>query len=110
MCIRDRRSHWRAEQAVAQSLPWGLLYLLRLYCVLATEYSLRHTKRLMSTTVSDMMRIAAASSANLAPNAAPLMTDPIPCALRVSPRNVTISATMLAFQAPPVAVTQPVTR
>src|SRR5450756_441655 len=68
MCIRERRSHWRAGWAVAQSLPWGLLYLLRLYCVLATAYSLRHTKRLMSTTVSDMMRIAAASSANLAPN------------------------------------------
>ena len=28
----------------------------------------------------------------------------------VSPPNVTYSATMLAFQAPPAAVTQPVTR
>ena len=43
-------------------------------------------------------------------SAATLICAPRPGALRTVPRNVTYSATMLAFHAPPAAVTQPVTR
>ena len=57
-----------------------------------------------------MTMTLAASSGKSAASAAALMREPRPKVASVWPRKATYSETMEAFQAPPAAVTQPVTR
>jgi len=52
----------------------------------------------------------AASSGKLFEKAAWLMIEPKPKVVKTWPLYSTYSATILAFQAPPAAVTQPVTK
>ena len=66
--------------------------------------------RLNITTTTDITRTLAASSGKSAPSAAALICAPRPWVSSTWPLKVTYSATMLAFHAPPAAVTQPVTR
>ena len=79
------------------------------YFVRPILYSLFQTRRLNKTTIADIVKIAPASKEKSVLSAAKLMTDPRPLAVKVLPLNITYSATMLAFHAPPAAVTQPVT-
>jgi len=65
---------------------------------------------LKATTIAYMVATEAAKRGRSAFSAATLICAPRPGALSTVPRNVTYSATMLAFHAPPAAVTQPVTR
>ena len=68
------------------------------------------TVRLKSITVTTMTVRLAARSSKSGLDAAILIVDPKPRVMSVSPLKATYSATMLAFHAPPAAVTQPVTR
>src|SRR5208337_5565701 len=70
----------------------------------------RQTDRLKITTMSAITHTLAARRGKSATSAARLICAPRPTVASVSPRKLTASETMLAFQAPPAAVTQPVTR
>ncbi len=60
--------------------------------------------------MSAIVATAAASTARSPPAAAVLIRAPSPVVDSTWPRKATYSDTMLAFQAPPAAVTHPVTR
>jgi len=64
----------------------------------------------MTTTTAAMRSVAASSTENWPALAAPAMAAPSPTVLVVLPLNCTNSETMLAFHAPPLAVSSPVTR
>src|SRR5437016_7938057 len=76
----------------------------------ARAYNRRHTVRLNATTISAIRITLAARDGKSARSAAMLICAPSPLVLSTWPLNVTNSATMLAFHAPPAAVTHPVTR
>src|SRR5262249_57276125 len=72
--------------------------------------SRRQTVRLKVTTTTAITKVLAASRGKLACSVAVLIWAPSLHVRKTSPRKVTYSDTMLAFQAPPAAVTHPVTR
>ena len=77
----------------------------------ASSYSRRQTVRLKTTTMVDMTRTLAASSGKLPCFGGLADHGAQPMSLKRFASEVRqYSATMLAFQAPPAAVTQPVTR
>jgi len=64
----------------------------------------------MVTTKALMTTVAASNTGKFAASVARLITAPSPVSEKVCPRKRKYSAMMLAFQAPPEAVTNPVIR
>src|ERR1700733_687311 len=89
---------------------FSLRYLLNEYRRSAISYSRRHTVRLNSTTTAAITSMLAANKGKFLAVDTALILLPRPPASRTWPLYFTISATMLAFHAPPAAVTQPVTK
>src|SRR5581483_9587211 len=95
-------------------VPFGALqagsYASNLNRVSARRYIGRHTMRLTVTTIAAMRIVAASSKGKFPASVAWLIVAPSPMVEIVSPFRWKYSATMLAFHAPPAAVTKPVTR
>ena len=88
----------------------GRAHLLSENLVSASTLRRSQTKRLKATTTANITTTLAESSGKFAAAAASLICAPRPQVASAFPLKVTYSETMLAFQAPPAAVTQPVTR
>src|ERR1019366_3677044 len=73
-------------------------------------YNRRQNSRLMVTTIEAITMVAASSVGKFPASVAPLMTAPNPVVVMVWPWKWKYSATILAFHAPPDAVTKPVIR
>lgn len=80
------------------------------YRVAASAYRRRHNRRFIVTTSAAITRVADSSSRKLPLSVAELITAPSPTVERTLPLKWKYSATMLAFHAPPDAVTNPVIR
>lgn len=76
----------------------------------ASAYKRRQTRRFTVTTIAAISTVAPSSRRKLPLSVAWLITAPRPTAENVCPRNRKYSATMLAFHAPPEAVTNLVIR
>ena len=74
------------------------------------RYILLHTSRLIITTIIAMIRVEARSKSKRPASLALLIVLPNPGASTIFPWKWKYSATILAFHAPPDAVTIPVTR
>ena len=79
-----------------------------LYFVDARAYSRFHRRRFMVTTIAAITTVAPIRTGKLPVSVAWLMIAPNPIVEKVCPRKWKYSATMLAFHAPPDAVTNPV--
>jgi len=86
----------------------GLSFQLESCCSGCVEPSPDESAHL--TTIVAITTVAASRSPKLLPSVASLIIAPRPGAEMVLPRKRTYSATMLAFHAPPDAVTSPVMR
>src|SRR5271169_2395151 len=89
-------------------LPRFAAQLSSLNLVAASAYKGRQSRRLMVTTITAITTVAASSTRKLPLSVAWLITAPSPVVEKVRFWNRKYSATMLAFQAPPDAVTKPV--
>src|ERR1017187_6014974 len=78
--------------------------------VSASRYSRRHTSRFVVTTISEIRIVPSRMIGNCPFAVAALICSPRPSVVSVLPLSVKYSAKMLAFHAPPEAVTIPVIR
>src|SRR5260370_20868677 len=76
----------------------------------ANLYNRRQSSRLTVTTIEAITIVAASSVGKFPASVARLMTAPNPVVVMVCPWKWKYSATILAFHAPPEAVTKPVIR
>src|SRR4051794_3236052 len=94
------------DDRVAEGKSVAVGYFVSAKRVWDSRNSRCQTRRLNNTTTSDITTTPAASSLKFLFLAAWLITAPSPQACSVSCLYVTYSARMLAFHAPPAAVTQ----
>src|ERR1700683_2231858 len=85
-----------------------LLHASSRYFVAANAYIFRHNSRFIVTTIAAITTVAPARTGKFPPSVARLITAPSPVVGIVWPGKWKYSATMLAFHAPPDAVTKPV--
>ena len=76
----------------------------------ANAYNRRQSSRLTVTTIEAITIVAASSVGKFPVSVARLITAPNPVVVKVCPWKWKYSATILAFHAPPEAVTKPVIR